>query len=100
MLTPHHQIIKGWEAHIGSFDISHPTRLEGKPWLFPRIAQTWWAEAYPAQLVRRFPREDIVFLLHRAEDVIASLRAGDEERRAHKESLYWLMVSSTPSVSS
>ncbi|BEJ16749.1 hypothetical protein CspHIS471_0601500 [Cutaneotrichosporon sp. HIS471] len=99
-LTPHCKIIKGWEAHIGAFDISHPSRLDGKPWLFPRIAQTWWSENYTEQLKRLFPREDIVFLLHRAEDVIASLKAGDEEFRNLKESLYWLMAESTPSICS
>ncbi|BEJ01465.1 hypothetical protein CcaverHIS631_0601470 [Cutaneotrichosporon cavernicola] len=99
-LTPHCKIIRGWEAHIGAFDISHPSRLEGKPWLFPRAALTWWSESYTEQLKRLFPREDIVFLLHRAEEVIASLKAGDDEFRNLKESLYWLMAESTPSICS
>lgn len=95
-LTPHRKIITGWEAHIGAFDISHPSRLKGKSWLFPQIAQTWWSEGYTEQLKRCFPREDIVFLLHRAEDVITSLKAGDEGLRTLKESLYWLMVGGRP----
>ncbi|GMK58288.1 hypothetical protein CspeluHIS016_0503200 [Cutaneotrichosporon spelunceum] len=99
-LTPRCRIIQGWEGHIGAFDISNPLRLQGQSWLLPRTAQAWWREGYTDQLNRLFPREDIVFLLHRAEDVIASLKAADEELGTLKESLYWLMAEHTQSVCS
>lgn len=92
-LTPRNKVLHVWEAHIGAFDITLPALLEGKSWLLPQVARRWWSEDYTAQLAKLFPREDIVFLLQRAEEVVKALKAGEKELREVNEHLFWLLVS-------